>query len=156
MSVAIFVAVAISVHQAPPPPGVHLSTLYSASVTEADRAESEAMLTNLSGVYFTFRPDVETSDAISDCARAPSARQCVAASLASRNTQKGVVSIVVERSPDGGLTWRCLGNAVRPFRPDEQVFQWRPPFTTSGSETAFTLRQRAAACISFAGYQSGW
>lgn len=156
MSVAIFVAVAISIHQGPPPPGVLLSTLYSASVTGADRAESEAMLTTLSGAYFTFRPDVETSDAISECAGASSPHQCVADSLASRNTPKGAVAIVVERSSDGGLTWRCLGNAVRPFRPDEQVFQWQPPFTAAGSETAVTLRRRAAACISFAGYQSGW
>ena len=156
MSVAISVAILLSLQQGPPPPGVVLSTLFSASATDADRVESEALLASLSGVYFTFRPDVETSDAIGNCAETSPAYECVADALSARNTGKGVVAIVVERSSEGQLRWRCLGNSIRPFRPDEQLVEWQPASSTSGSDAASALRRRAAACISFAGYQSGW
>lgn len=153
MTLAPFLATAL-LQLAPPPPQVTLIQLQAEQSAEA-RAATETVLVKLQPAYLLVRPSPRPTGPFHPCwTRQPATETCLARVLSQVAAEPGEV-VLASWERDGVLHWLCVGRNETWFTASRQSVALGPVadlYRDGESE----LLHRAAACLTFAGGQSGW
>ncbi len=141
--------------QGPPPPVVGLVRLVSADVNAEALDRSEGTLTSLvDRRYIGVREtSLEKSELTPCLSRGDETVSCIEQTLNRLQAQPGEIVLLVEAAEDG-FKWTCVGAPVRRFEADRQVF--RRVYRARTDDDLMAVFNRASACLTYAGHQSGW
>jgi hypothetical protein len=142
----------------PPPPAIALVKGHAPSLPDATWGDSERLLGKLQGAHFLLQDSPIDAGVVNGCAQSAEADHvelsvCLEARMDEAQAPVGAVALAISADADGAITWTCVGRPTRPFNADQQRATF--PAGTLDDPT-FETRLRAAACLSYAGYQSGW
>lgn len=141
--------------QGPPPPEVGLVRLTAPSVDALALDRSEGTLTSLvSRRYVALRETpLKDSDFTPCLSQGAETARCVEQTLSRLNARPGDIVLLIQPADDG-FQWTCIGAPVRAFEPRHQFFRRIHRARTDDDLTA--VFNRASACLTYAGRQSGW
>jgi hypothetical protein len=142
----------------PPPPAIALIKGHSPSLPDSAWADSERLLNRLQGAHFLLEDSPIDGRAVNGCAQSAEAGRvelsvCMEARMDEDQAPVGTVALAVSADANGAVTWTCVGRPIRPFDGERQ----RATFPAGAlDDPTFETRLKAAACLSYAGHQSGW
>ena len=140
---------------APPPPQVRLIQLPGDEVSAEGRAATRTILDKLQPAYVRIRPSALPTDDFGRCwTQQPATEDCLAQALNRVGAETGDV-IMASWEKDGVLHWLCVGKSGRPFTQSRQSVALGP-VTDIYRDGESEVLHRAGACLTYAGYQSGW
>lgn len=141
--------------QGPPPPEVGLVRVVGPDVDAETLHRSEGTLTTLvTRRYIALRETpLKDSDFTPCLTEADGTRSCIEQTLSRLQARPGDIVVLVEAADDG-FRWTCVGKPVEAFEPDHQVF--RRLFRARTDDDLNAVFNRASACLTYAGHQSGW
>jgi hypothetical protein len=151
ISVALFAA---SLQLAPPPPQVIVLQIAGPNLSSQGRAASQTVLAGIEPAYVTVRPSALSKEAFEPCRHEPGLDACFAQTLRRQGAVAGEVTLLVWES-EGLLRWLCVGRDEQPFAAPHQSVTLGP-VTDLYRDGESEVLHRAAACLTYAGSQSGW
>lgn len=142
----------------PPPPAIALVKGHAPDLPDAAWGDSERLLNKLQGAHFLFEDSAIDAGAVNGCTQSAEAGHvelsvCIEARMDEDQAPVGTVALAISAEADGAISWTCVGRPTRPFDPEHQRVTF-PAGTLDAP--VFETRLKAAACLSHAGYQSGW
>lgn len=155
MMVYASIIAALAMQLGPPPPLISVVELADGTATADGRAATRMIVGKLQPGYVQVRPSEVRAEALEACRTDPSPVEvCLSEALARAGAAVGHV-VLVTREKDGVLHWLCVGRNAGPFTASRQSVELGPLkdlYVDGESE----LLHRAAACLTYAGAQSGW
>lgn len=152
MTIAPILATAL-LQLAPPPPQVTLIQLPAEQ--SGARAATETLLAKLQPAYVLVRPSPHPTGPFQLCwTRQPATESCLARALGEAGAEPGEV-VLAPWEKDGVLHWLCVGRNETWFAASQQSVALGP-IADLYRDGESELLHRAAACLTFAGRQSGW
>ncbi|WP_156389440.1 hypothetical protein [Brevundimonas sp. Root1423] len=149
------VLTAVIVQLAPPPPQITLIQLPGDNVSVEGRMATRTILDKLQPAYLVVRPSTLPTEDFGRCwTQQPATEACLARALDRAGAQTGEV-ILAFWERDGILHWLCVGKSGRPFTGSRQSVALGPLADLYRDGESEVLHQ-AAACLTYAGHQSGW
>jgi hypothetical protein len=144
-----------SLQAAPPPPEVSVIWLIEAGIDSGTMDRSEGTLTSLnSRRYVTVHETATDKTAFTPClSQGGDTVDCIEQGLSRQNARPGEIVIWVQAADDG-FRWTCVGRPTRAFDASHQVF--RRIFRPRTDDDLNAMFNRASACLTYAGHQSGW
>ena len=147
--------VALMVQLGPPPPLISVAQLADESTTADGRAATQTIIEKLQAGFVRVRPSEVSAEALEACRTDPSPVEvCLAEALGRAGAASGHV-VLMTREKDGVLHWLCVGRNAGPFTAARQSVALGP-LADLYSYGESELLRRAAACLTYAGNQSGW
>ncbi|RZJ00720.1 MAG: hypothetical protein EON90_06225 [Brevundimonas sp.] len=151
ISAALFAA---SLQLAPPAPQIIVVQISGPNLSSEGRAASQAVLTGIQPAYVTLKPSALAEAVFETCKQAPELDGCFAQTLRREDAAAGEVALIAWES-EGVLRWLCVGRDERPFSSVNQSVALGP-LTDLYRDGESEVLHRAAACLTYAGSQSGW
>lgn len=149
-----YILAAMAGQLGPPPPQVSLVESPAESLSADGRAATQTILGKLQPGYLTVRSSALKPEDLVDCGEPTETAACLAEALSRAGASAGDI-VLVSWEDAGVLHWLCVGRNARPFVASRQSVSLGPLADLYGAgETA--LLQRASACLTYAGNQSGW
>lgn len=149
-----YILAAMAGQPGPPPPRVSLIVSPAESLSADGRAATQTILGKLQAGYLTVSPSSLKSEDLADCAEQTEIPICLAEALRRAGASTGEI-VLLSWEKDGVLHWLCVGRNARPFVASRQSVSLGPLADLFGAGEA-DLLQRASACLTYAGNQSGW
>lgn len=154
MMIYAYILAAMAGQLGPPPPQVSLMVSPAESLSAEGRAATQTILGKLQPGYLTVRPSAFKPEDLADCAEQTETPICLAEALSRAGASTGDI-VLVPWENDGVLHWLCVGRNARPFVASRQSVSLGPLADLYGAGES-ELLQRASACLTYAGNQSGW
>ncbi|QTC90454.1 hypothetical protein [Brevundimonas goettingensis] len=155
MTVYASIIGAFAVQLGPPPPLISVVELADQSASAESRAATELIIGKLQPGYVRLRRSEVPAAALEACRTDPAAAaSCLSEALSQAGAGSGhVVLITLEQ--EGDLHWLCVGRNAGPFTASRQSVSLGP-LTDLYADGESEVLHRAAACLTYAGNQSGW
>lgn len=154
MMIYAYILAAMAGQLGPPPPQVSLIASPAESLSAEGRAATQTILGKLQPGYLTVKSSSLKPEDLGDCGEQADTAICLAEALSRAGANTGDIALVSWEN-DGVLHWLCVGRNARPFVASRQSVSLGPLANLYGAgETE--LLQRASACLTYAGNQSGW
>lgn len=146
---------ALTVQLGPPPPLISVVQLADEGTTADGRAATQTIIEKLQPGYVRVRPSEVSAEALEACRTDPSPVEvCLSEALGRAGAASGHV-VLMTQEKDGVLHWLCVGRNAGPFTAARQSVELGP-LADLYSDGESELLHRAAACLTYAGNQSGW
>jgi hypothetical protein len=155
MTILTAMLMASALQLGPPPPQVTLIQLPAEALSGEGRSATRTILASLQPAYVRVRPSERPTRDLGLCGAGQSMTEaCLAEALTRAGADAGEVVLTAWES-DGVLHWLCVGKGDRPFTPERQSVALGPIADLYRDGESEVLH-RAAACLTYAGHQSGW
>ena len=154
MMIYVYILAAVAGQLGPPPPQISLIEAPAESLSAEGRAATQTILGKLQPGYLTVRASSLEPEDLTHCGEQAEPAICLGEALSRAGAGAGDVALV-SWEEGGVLHWICVGRNARPFVASRQSVSLGPLANLYGAgETE--LLQRASACLTYAGNQSGW
>ncbi|RYE68252.1 MAG: hypothetical protein EOP17_06660 [Rhizobiaceae bacterium] len=146
---------ALMVQLGPPPPLISVVELADQGASAESRAATQLIIGKLQPGYVRVRRSEAPAGALETCRTDPAVlASCLSEALAQAGAGSGHV-VLMTREQDGVLHWLCVGRNAGPFTASRQSVSLGP-LTDLYADGESEVLHRAAACLTYAGNQSGW
>ncbi|MNK23339.1 hypothetical protein D3C87_416300 [compost metagenome] len=145
---------ALTMQLGPPPPLISVVELADRSTSADSHAATQAIIGKLQPGYVRVRPSEVPAEGLEACRTDPAVVSCLSEALAQAGAASGNVALMI-REKDGVLHWLCVGRNAGPFTAARQSVELGPLADLYADGESEVLH-RAAACLTYAGSQSGW
>lgn len=142
---------------APPAPRLRLIQMQSALATPRSEEATQTLIASLAGSHFSFATAPAAPISLAECdVSSANFDRCIGGRLLEAGAEPGTVALVATETPDGSLHWLCVGADREGFVAERQSVQWPNAVLSPDRPWTRDERSTAAACLSYAGRQSGW
>lgn len=140
--------------QTPPPPEVRLLLIPGADLSREGLMETERMLATLQPDDLIVRESGMSASTFDACLDQLDPQACLSQTLSEVGATSGEV-VLLARTDEDAVTWLCVGRDRRPFMAARQAVGFALSSFIPPADDA-VARAAAAACLTYAGHQSGW